>query len=200
VFSETVRGDDEGIHVPVGLPGCEKVLMQGGSHQRPMWPVPCYPAAVPVNCRHAGAFCYANRTARGYAFAPVPRPRLSPVELSQSDAWGKEAEPVVARLLDGADWPSLRPGAAWGASRFFRSSQSVARAWDLQSERALVLVVKPAGPDARVFLRFPRPMEGPIVDGETGAEIGHAAFLGSPHELLQLQLPEHSGLMLVVVR
>lgn len=200
VFSETVRGDDEGIHVPAGLPGCEKVLMQGGGAWRPMWPVPCYPAAVPEICRHAGSFCYANRTDRGYAFDPVPRPRRSTVEVSPSDAWGQEAEPVVRRLLEGADWPSLRTGAAWGAARFFRSSDNVARVWDLQSDRALVLVVRGARPGARLWLRLPRPMEGPVVDGESGSEIGHAAFLGSPYERFELGLPERSGLILIVLR
>jgi hypothetical protein len=200
VFSETVRGDDEGIHVPVGLPGCEKVLMQGGGAWRPMWPVPCYPAAVPGICSHAGSFCYANRTDRGYAFDPVPRPRRATVEVSPFDAWGQEAEPVVRRLLEGADWPSLRTGAAWGAARFFRSSDNVARTWDLQSDRALVLVVKGARPGARLLLRLPRPMEGPVVDGESGSEIGHAAILGSPYELFELRLPEHRGPVLCVLR
>jgi hypothetical protein len=200
VFSETVRGDDEGIHVPVGLPGCEKVLMEGGGSWRPMWPAPCYPAAVPESCRQAGSYCYANRTARGFDFDPVPRPRRSAVQFSPSGAWGQEAEPVVRRLLDGADWPSLKPGSALGGARFFRSAEHVRRAWDLQSERALVLVTGGADPGARVFLRLPRPMEGPMVDGDTGAEIGHAAFLGSPYELFPLSLPQHSGLILIVLR
>ena len=51
MFSETVRGDDGGIQVPVAMPGCEKVLLQGGPRERPMWPVPCYPAVVPDACR-----------------------------------------------------------------------------------------------------------------------------------------------------
>jgi hypothetical protein len=200
VFSETVRGDDEGIHVPVGLPGCEKVLMEGGGSWRPMWPAPCYPAAVPEYCRFAGSFCYANRTARGYDFDPVPRPRRSAVQLWPSGAWGQEAEAAVRRLLEGADWPSLRAGSVWGGARFFRSFDNVRRAWDLQSAQALVLVTLGTGPGARVFLRLPRPMEGPIVDGDTGAEIGHAAFLGSPYELFELRLPERSGLILLVLR
>ena len=200
VFSETVRGDDGGVRVPVAWAGCEKVLMQGGSNARAMWPAPCYPALVPEVCRRAGTFCYANRTPRGYAFDPVPRPLQTYARYVSTDAWGQEAEPVVRRLLEGADWPSLRTGAAWGAARFFRSSDNVARAWDLQSDRALVLVVKGARPGARLLLRLPRPMEGPVVDGESGSEIGHAAFLGSPYELFALAVPEHRGPVLIVLR
>jgi hypothetical protein len=200
VFSETVRGDDGGIYVPVALPGCEKVLLQAGSHHRPMWPAPCYPAIVPEACRSAGTFCYANRTLRDYSFDMVPRPRQALVRYSSSDAWGQEAEPAVRRLLDGADWPSLRPGSAWGGARFCRSVENVARIWDLQSEQAFVLVARGARPGARAFVRLPRPMEGPMVDGETGAEIGHAAFVGSPYELFELGLPERNGLILIVLR
>ena len=200
VFSETVRGDDEGIHVPVALPGCEKVLMQGGSSQRAMWPVPCYPAEVPEACRRAGTLCYANRASRGYTFDLVPRPAETLVRYSSAETWDPSAEPAVRRLLDGADWPALTPGSASRVPPFVRSTVQVRRIWDLQSEQALALVTRGTGPEARVVLRLPRAMEGPIVDGETGSEVGHAAFLGSPNELFELRLPEHRGLLLVVLR
>jgi hypothetical protein len=200
VFSETVRGDDTGIHVPVALPGCGKVLMQGGSRERAMWPAPCYPAAIPEACSYAGTLCYANRTARGYTFDIVPRPRQTLVGYSASDAWAVAAEPVVRRLLDGADWPSLRPGSSAGGSSFLRNAAEIERVWDLQSDRALVLVTRRTGPGARLFLRLPRPMQGPIVDAETGFEIGRVEFLGAPHELFEVSLPEHRGLILIVLR
>jgi hypothetical protein len=111
-----------------------------------------------------------------------------------------EAEPVIRRLLDGADWPSLKPGSSAGSSSFLRNAADIERVWDLQSERALVLVTRGTGPGARLFLRLPRPMEGPIVDAEAGFEIGRAEFLGAPHELSEMSLPEHRGLLLVVLR
>jgi hypothetical protein len=200
VFSETVRGDDAGIHVPVALPGCEKVLMQGGSNQRAMWPVPCYPAQVPELCRRAGTLCYANRAPRGYTFDLVPRPAQTLVRYSSTETWDPRAEATARRLLDGADWPALKPGSASRVPPFVRSTEQVRRTWDLQSEHALVLVTRGTGPEARVLLRLPRQMEGPIVDGETGSEIGHAVFLGAPYELFELRLPETRGLLLVVLR
>jgi hypothetical protein len=200
VFSETVRGDDAGIHVPVALPGCEKVLMQGGSNQLGVWPVPCYPAQVPELCRPVGTLCYANRAPRGYSFDLVPRSAETPVRSSSAETWDPRAEATVRRLLDGADWPALTPGSASRVPPFVRSTVQVRRIWDLQSKHALVLVTRGTGPEARVLLRLPRPMEGPIVDGETGFEIGHAAFLGAPYELFELRLPETRGLLLVVLR
>jgi len=43
-------------------------------------------------------------------------------------------------------------------------------------------------------------MEGPIVDGESGLEIGHAVVLGAPSELIAVPLPEGRRLLLVVLR
>ena len=200
VFSETVHGDDRGVRVPVALPGCEKVLMQAGDSDWPMWPVPCYPAPIPQACKYPGTICYATRTARGYTFDTVPRSGRTPVRHSSSDAWGLEAEPAVRRLLDGADWPSLRIGSRSGGLRYFRHAENVAQVWDLQSEHALVLVAKGARPGARAFVRLPRRMEGPIVDGESGVDVGHAAVMGEPSELTAVPLPEGSRLLLVVLR
>jgi len=200
IFSETVRGDDGGIHVPVAMPGCEKVLLEGGPRERPMWPVPCYPAVVPDACQGAGTLCYANRTPRGYAFDVLPRAARSNVQFSAADTWSQAAEPIVRRLLDAAVWPSLRPGPEQGSSSCLRAVEHVGRVWDLQSEQAVVLVAKGTAAGARVFLRLPRSMEGAIVDAESGAEIGWAAVQGPSFEPAALSLPEHDGLLLVVLR
>jgi hypothetical protein len=78
--------------------------------------------------------------------------------------------------------------------------EHVGRVWDLQSEQAVVLVAKGTAAGARVFLRLPRSMEGAIVDAESGAEIGWAAVQGPSFEPAAVSLPEHDGLLLVVLR
>ena len=57
-----------GERLPVATNGCTKALLIGRGDSQGMWPVPCYPADVPAECRTAGALCYANAARLGYTF------------------------------------------------------------------------------------------------------------------------------------
>jgi len=164
IFTESVRRWDGPTRVPTSTPGCEKTLMRGGA-----WPIPCFPAHVPEPCRAPDAFCYASLTSDGYTFDRVPRSLVKWTVDMAEDAWPANARGHVRRALSAIDWRGLRDGRSFGTEGMLKHAENIGRYWHLQSDRALVVVVRETMPSARLHVGVPRAMRGTLVDLDTGA-------------------------------
>jgi hypothetical protein len=150
-FAERTSHREPG-DVPTATPGCEKVLLHGGS-----WPVSCPPTiAAPEPCRSSGLYCYANRTTEGsYVFDVVGR------------------EPVPAATVHDRTWPRPDAVSTWVATRVGRarageSEVAVAHlravfglAWRqpwTAEDGSLVLYARDVSDGARLALRHARPV------------------------------------------
>jgi hypothetical protein len=167
VFAETVLHLDDSW-VPVATSGCEKILIAGRSTWTGVWPMPCYPEAIPPRCQAPGVLCYANLVEGRYRFAEAPGPR-DPYKLRREWVWPPASEPHVQQVFNEWDWAELTLAKA-GADPV-EGAGDVDRVWTWAGkDRFLVVVVRP-GANARLTLRLARPVAGRLIDPATGSTI-----------------------------
>jgi hypothetical protein len=139
--------------VPTATPGCEKVLLYGGT-----WPASCPPISdAPEACRAAGLYCYANARADGsYAFTMAGRPRVPDIVVHDR-TWDRadDVSAWVARRVSGA-----ASGERDNAVANVRGAWHVAwrQAWTDHDGR-LVLYARDVGFDARLAMRHAGPVQ-----------------------------------------
>jgi hypothetical protein len=188
-FIETLLRREVPI-APVSTPGCEKVLLAGGSDG--IWPMPCYPAPVPDFCRGPGDVCYANLVDGRYDFVRVPR--TPPLQVRTDWVWPPEAEAGVRRVYHQWDWWNVRH--ALGPSTFVQSSRDV-EVSALEGDGHFVVAFQNPGSGALVVLRPNGPVAGAFVDPVSGESVQGARFGGAPGEDWEIELPaDHRVLIL----
>ena len=196
VFIETLLHSDDSW-VPVSTGGCEKILIGASDGAGGIWPVPCYPAPVPDECRRPGAMCYANRVGQRYEFVPVAAASAEIVRVRPDAVWPADAEPHVRRLYESWNWRSLRAG--------FDSLDVVRAAVDvsvlpLGSADRWILVLRDIRPGAILRLRPPGPVTWVLTDARTGRTIRSERYHGPPGDLWNLELPGGSDVLLLAMR
>ena len=162
-----------------------------------MWPIPCYPADVPAECRMPGALCYANAAGSGYSFRPTADV-LDRFKFDPTRAWRRSMEPVVRRVMDDVGWQSLVTKDDASGSPI-RQRVAIDSAYTLEGADRILIVIVGTQDGARLALRLARKMSGTFIDPETGARSPAPAFDGQPDELWHLPVPAgHSALLLVL--
>lgn len=109
ISAESLHGGGDRA-VPVATADCEKILIMGTADGA-MFPVPCFPAVVPVDCATERALCYANRAGDKYVFARAPGSahRHSGFAHQPRLVWPAGSAPHVRQLLTQAEWWQLAP-------------------------------------------------------------------------------------------
>ena len=182
--------------LPVATATCEKVLLVGRGEAQGMWPMPCYPAEVPPECRQPAALCYANRTREGYRFVPTRDPAGPRFKFARDRTWSLTAEPFVRRALDDLGWLRVRPG---GERSIVRASREIGLVESLESPDRLFLAVVRTGANPQIDLQMGSKFSGTYLDPETGAELGPATLRESA-QASQLAVPANRSVVLVVLR
>ncbi len=194
VFIETQLHVDEPL-VPAMSPGCEKILVAGRDADAGVWPVPCYPAPLPDECRPTGAMCYANRTRHGFDFVGITRGSPGAGTLRDDAVWPAEAVPHVRKLYEAWNWRELRFGATLEA---LRAAVNVS-AEPVGSDEKFILILRNAVSGAVVRLRLVAPMDGVLVDARTGRTLRSERFDGHAGDLLSIELPEGFDILLLAM-
>ena len=191
VFSETLLHVDD-LWVPVATDGCEKILV-GGTSEDAAWPIPCYPAPLPLMCRRDGVLCYANRNARGYQFTIAPG--RSAAKPRGDEVWPSGSAAHVRRIYDSWGWPAL-PVAA-DASDVVQDATGVSVA-SLGSRDRFILVLRNATAAAGVRVRAARQIRGVLTDPATGRVI--AAESCGAGEICTIDVPAGFPILLLAMR
>ena len=191
VFSETILHIDD-LQVPVATDGCEKILVGGAPSG--VWPIPCYPAELPVACTQPTGLCYANRGTHGYEFTRAPGGAAG--TLRGNDVWPAAAERHVRRLFDAWEWPALD---FTGRDRTMIADAHGVTVTPVGSAGRFILVLRNPRAGAGIRLRVARPMQGALVDADTGATL--AVHSCSPSDNgCDVQLPVGPRLLLLAMR
>jgi hypothetical protein len=185
--------------LPMTTAGCTKTLLIGRGDKQGMWPVACYPADIPPECRQANTLCYANLDSAGYTFAPThdvqERFKYDPTRV-----WHYSMEPAVRRVLDAIGWRTLQPGAALGGASALRQIVGVDAVHTLEGPDRLVVAMLGTHESARLSFRLPAKMTAAFIDPETGVENPAGAFDGTPHDIWGLNVPANHDVLLLVLR
>ena len=178
--------------LPTATPTCSKLLMAGGH-----WPVPCPPEPVPPMCAGDRRLCYANQTASGYSFAPVPF-RKNLVFVPAGTVWpdGDEARLRITTMLASMDWRTLRRNPRADDGAYVRAASNMYGLYVLQGPDRLFAFVAVADPGAALRLRLPVPMSAAVVELESGVERRIATL--ADLDLVALQVPPGRSLALVM--
>ena len=182
--------------LPIATASCEKVLLVGRGESQGMWPMPCYPAEVPPECRQPAALCYANRTSAGYRFVPTRDPAGPRFKFARDRTWSQAAEPNVRKVFDGLGWQVLQ--AAAGAS-LVRGSREIGLVGSLEGTDRLLVVAARTGTNPEIDLQTGAKVSGTYLDPETGADLGPVVFRESP-EAARLSVPANRAVVLIVLR
>jgi hypothetical protein len=162
-----------------------------------MWPIPCFPPIVTGRCRLAGTWCYANRTATGYALSPAPGIWNRPAHVPPGWAWPVAAESFVRPFYEEWDWPTLRlnedAGLGLRAVRALHASVLGAR-------DRFIVVLRTPGSGATLSFRPEQPLAGRLIDANTGRTIQDVRLDARPGEVTDLAIPQASDLMLLGLR
>jgi hypothetical protein len=194
VFIETLLQVDE-PRVPVATSGCEKILVAAGDADRGVWPSPCFPAPLPIECQTAGALCYANLKGRQYQFVPVRGATVDPAAVRADAVWPGNAVVHVRRLYEAWNWPGMHSGSLSvidGADHVSVES--------LGSNERFILVLRNAGVGATVRLRPERPLRGLLVDALTGQTVRSLHSDRDPGALLVIDLPHDTSILLLAMQ
>ncbi len=194
VFAE-IQGGREDRWVPIATANCEKVLLTGRGDGA-AFPVPCFPAQLPVECATRGALCYANLVGMRYQFARAPGSavQLEGFTYQPVMAWPPEAESHVRDLLSQSQWWTLKPKAGGGS--MLRQFTSV-RVMELEGPRRFVFILRDTRPDARLLFRPRSKLTGVLSDGMTGETLTTVQFDGQPLEQWALYLPPNAPLLIL---
>jgi hypothetical protein len=188
-------GRTEDLDVPVTTNGCEKILT-GGPGVDGTWPVPCFPAPVPVPCSAKNVWCYANRTPRGYVFRRAPG-RWNGVPLVVNTTWPREAEAPVRKFMTEWEWWRLRQNVEAPAALAAKSGVEVTA---LEGDDRFILVLRDPIAGASVTLRLRESMNGVLVDARTGATIQALQYSGPAGEPWEVPIPSEPNLSLLAMR
>ena len=182
--------------LPIATPTCEKVLLVGRGEAQGMWPMPCYPAEVPLACRTPDALCYANLTPEGYRFVPTRDPAGPRFKFARERTWNRTAEAPVRKLYDEVGWQALR----WTDPRVsaIRNRRGMEFIRSLERIDRLVVVAARTQADAQIDVRLLGKATGRLIDPETGVQIGQVAFKGGDIETVHL--PANRSVVVLVVR
>jgi hypothetical protein len=193
VFSEVMAGG-EGIFAPVATPQCEKVLVTGRGTPEVAWPLWCYPAAVPAACTQSGAFCYANRVKGQYRFSPAPGRRHDDVRITATAAWTPAMAPQVRRLFDSWGWTTVVP-----PRRDLTVLRQATRLWavTIGTDDDFAIVLHGIEPGALLSFRFPKPMQGALIDPHDGAIVRDLTSDEPAGALWQVDVPTGSEVLIL---
>lgn len=193
VFVETQLHIDD-MRVPVATGGCEKILVAGANADAGIWPTPCYPTPVPVECQTPGALCYANFVDRQYTFVPVRGISISPSALRHDAVWPIAAVSHVQRLYESRNWPAMRSEPL----TVLRGADNVS-VESLGSNARFILVLRNPKEGAVLRLRPDRRLDGVLVDAMTGQTVRSFHYDGESR-LISLDLPHDSSILLLAMR
>jgi hypothetical protein len=194
VFIETELHVDE-PHVPVATSGCQKILVAGGNSESGIWPSPCYPAPLPMECQTPGVLCYANLTGRRYEFAAVHGITVDAAAVRADVAWPGNAVVHVRRLYDAWNWPDLHSG-----SLSVVDGAAGVSVESLGSNDRFILVLRGAGVGATIRLRPERPLHGLLVDALTGQTLRSLQSDRDLGPLMVIDLPRDSSILLLAMQ
>jgi hypothetical protein len=186
VFVERLRGADREWWLPVPTLGCTKILLNGRGDQ-PVWPIPCFPTALPPECRERTAFCYANLRGLTYEFQRVPTPSLPRYRFRPDAAWTVEESRTASQLLIRLRWWEL-PLCNISENRIRLGEFGVAGShYYCGADRMLAYFKNRDGASIRARLRSQ--MAGAFIDASTGQVVGLVSYDGKPAELWELPIP-----------
>jgi hypothetical protein len=195
IFEETLTASDDPA-MPVRTAGCEKILTVGRGDDG-VWPVPCYPAPLSAECRPRGVYCYANRGAAGYSFAPAPGRRPDAGVIDRSRVWPAASEPAVRQIFEDMNWETLAHDGPDAAR--LRAAHQVG-AWVLAAPDRLLVVLWQPAEGAVLRLRLPGPMTGRLHDIR-GLEIIAELDYGDTGDVLrELRVPATTDLLILTLR
>lgn len=195
VFIETELHVEERL-LPAATAGCEKVLVAGGDAAAGVWPIPCYPASVPLECQPTGTLCYANLVGRRYEFVTVSD-GLGTGALRRGAVWPAQAVPHVRRLYEAWNWPEMRPSA--DPPSIVRGADKVA-VESIGSADRFILVLQNLQPGAVIRLRPAGPMRGILVDALTGRTLREERYDGAPGGMMSVDLPHEFQMLMLALR
>jgi hypothetical protein len=175
----------EGTTTPVATAKCEKILLAVPTGDAGAWPVPCYPADVPLHCLVPDAICYANRVGNAYRFVRAPGRETAPT-VNVPGAWPKAAEVHVRRVFDYWGWWDLSTSES---NVTIIREVANARAMTVGDNNRFVSVVRPRRAGATIRLRPQGVMTGELVDAATGEILQALRFTGAPGELWTIEIP-----------
>jgi hypothetical protein len=196
IFLEVV-GRAERFAAPVGLDGCEKVLLGGRGPEDGMWPVPCYPQEVPPLCRVLGVLCYANLRDGRYDFVRPPGRRRGGAAANREWVWPLEAEANIRRLYDGWGWRRL--GINPDGIDVLSDVEGV-RVRTLGTNQEFVLVLRRTRERATLRFQPEMPMWGAFIDPQSGRTVEAVSFGGTPGYTWDVALPGGSDLLIFAAR
>jgi hypothetical protein len=194
VFIETELHVDE-PRVPVATSGCQKILLAGGDATAGVWPSPCYPAPLPIECQTPGMLCYANLIGRRYQFVPVRGATVDAAAVRADAVWPGDAVAHVRRLYDAWNWPEMHSGSLSvidGAGNVSVES--------LGSNDRFILVLRGAGVGATVRLRPERPLHGLLVNALTGQTVRSLQSDRNLAASMVIDLPRDASILLLAMR
>ena len=187
VFVERIRATDGRWRLPTSTPDCRKILLMGRGDTNPAWPLPCFPADLPPECRRPGALCYANRQGMGYEFSLVPKPSHWVYRLDEQLLWTNEQSRTAHKLLTSLKWWEM--AVCRVSVRRVREGELGLGGppYHCASDRLLAFFGNSGG--AEIPLRLGGKMSGAFFDGSTGDVVSTVSFAGEPGELWHLPIP-----------
>ncbi len=195
VFTGTYRRTED-LLTPTALPGCEKVLL-GGPGAVGTWPVPCFPAEIPIPCGSKGVWCYANRRGSGYAFVRAPGRWNGIPVIDDEITWPREAEETVRRFYREWQWWNLGHDAP--SLPALESSRAV-HVQALEGADRFLLVLREPRPDASLTFKLPGPMNGVLIDARTGQTLQALQYSGGAGQVWDVPIPSQPNLMLLAMK
>jgi hypothetical protein len=185
--------------LPLAVPGCAKMLLIGRGDDQGMWPIPCYPAAIPPHCRAPNALCYANLVRGQYQFEPTEDVQQSRFKYDPARAWKKSAEAAVRKVMDDLSWLTLRTGAPEGGS-VLRQVAGIDSVNTLAAPDRVLVAMVGTRDGARLAFRLPRKMTGTFVDPESGDALPAGTFDGAAGEMWLVNVPPNRDTLLLALR
>ncbi len=176
VFTERLAGGETPQPLPLATRGCTKVLLAGDGTARPPWPIPCVPQDVPVECRPAGALCYANGHPGAYVFARAPRQTGFAYEQAGGWTWKQTTDPRLRSIVERAGTGGLEPWPPQTPSSFLVDAICLRKAHVWQGAGGLVAWMTP-DPRTRLRVRVPQPGTAQWIDQASGEEVGQSNLM-----------------------
>lgn len=197
VFVERLNGGDVDWWLPASTPECAKILLLGRGPGAPAWPIPCPPTPLPLDCREAGALCYANRRGTTYSFSKVPAPSSWSYRFDQDAVWTAAESNTVGALLRQLRWWEMRVC----TDEVVRGAVGMQHQRNYCASDRLFVYLKNARPGATLRIRPPVRMSGAFIDATSSQEVETVAYGGDPGELWDLEVPaQHPSLVLMLAQ
>jgi hypothetical protein len=197
VFIERQRPPSGPLVLPVSTPQCTKLLFMGRGVNDAVWPIPCFPTAVPPECRGGRTLCYANRRGTDYEFEVVPRPTIWNFRYEPLFAWTIEESRTARSLLTRLRWWEL-PLCNISVNRVTLGAYGVGGSnYYCGRDRLFAYFKNREG--ARIRMRLRMAMSGALIDATTGQTLSLVTYGVRPGEIWDLPIPPGPASVILVM-